>query len=84
MQWFSTLEHELTHAIFAILSLNRVTGLNATGREGGVTHYQGYGNWVITLAPYFVPTVTIPSPIFTCENTNEVLCHKALISLTCI
>jgi len=64
MQWFSTLEHELTHATFAILSLNRVTGLNATGREGGVTHYQGYGNWIITLAPYFVPTVSLVVLLF--------------------
>lgn len=56
-QWFSTLEHELTHAVFAILSLNRVTGLNATGHSGGVTQYQGYGNWIITLSPYFVPTL---------------------------
>jgi hypothetical protein len=58
-QWFSTLEHELTHAIFAILSLNRVTGLNATGHSGGVMHYQGYGNWIITLSPYFVPTLSL-------------------------
>ena len=59
MRWFSTLEHELTHATFAILSLNRVTALNATSHAGGVMHYQGYGNWIITLAPYFVPTVSL-------------------------
>lgn len=58
-EWFSTLEHELTHAIFAILSLNRVTGLNATGHSGGVMNYQGYGNWIITLSPYFVPTLSL-------------------------
>lgn len=58
-QWFSTLEHELTHAVFAILSLNRVTALNATGHAGGVMHYQGYGNWIITLAPYFVPSLSL-------------------------
>ena len=59
MGWFSTLEHELTHAIFAILSLNRVTGLNATGHSGGETQYQGYGNWIITLSPYFVPVLSL-------------------------
>jgi len=58
-QWFGTLEHELTHAIFAILSLNRVTALNATGHAGGVMHYQGYSNWIITLSPYFVPSLSL-------------------------
>jgi hypothetical protein len=58
-QWFSTLEHEVTHSIFAILSLNRVVGLQATGYAGGVMQYQGYSNWIITLAPYFVPTLSL-------------------------
>jgi hypothetical protein len=58
-EWFSTLEHELTHALFAALTLNRVTGLNATSHAGGVTHYHGYGNWLVTLAPYFVPTLSL-------------------------
>jgi hypothetical protein len=38
-QWFSTLEHELIHALFAVLTLNRVTGLNATSHAGGITHF---------------------------------------------
>ncbi|MCK5917618.1 MAG: hypothetical protein KAG34_04305 [Cocleimonas sp.] len=58
-QWFSTLEHEVTHSIFAILSLNRVVGLHATGYAGGVMQYQGYSNWIITLSPYFVPTLSL-------------------------
>ena len=58
-QWFSTLEHELTHSIFAILSFNRVVGLHATGYAGGVMHYQGRSNWIITLSPYFVPTLSL-------------------------
>ena len=59
LQWFSTLEHELTHAFFAMLSLNKVTGLNASGNAGGVTEYQGFGNWIISLAPYFVPSLSL-------------------------
>ena len=59
MRWFSTLEHELTHVIFAILSLNRVTALNASSHNGGNMNYQGYGNWIITLAPYFVTTLSL-------------------------
>ncbi len=58
MHWFSTLEHELTHALVAVLTLNRVTGLNATA-TGGVMQFHGAGNWLITLAPYFVPTLSL-------------------------
>lgn len=58
-QWFATLEHELTHAAFAVLSLNRVTDLKASGDAGGVMHYQGYANWIITLSPYFVPLLSL-------------------------
>ena len=57
--WLSTLEHELTHALFAVLSLNRVTGLNVTSHAGGMISYQGYPNWLITIAPYFVPTLSL-------------------------
>ena len=33
--FFSTFEHELTHAIFAWATFKKVTGLTATWREGG-------------------------------------------------
>ena len=42
--WLSILEHELTHALFAVLSLNRVTGLNVSSHAGGMVSYQGYPN----------------------------------------
>ncbi|HFC91993.1 MAG TPA: hypothetical protein ENJ51_04195 [Leucothrix mucor] len=58
-RWFSTLEHEVTHSIFAIISLNRVVGLHATGGAGGVMYYHGPSNWIITLSPYFVPTLSL-------------------------
>ncbi len=60
--FFSTLEHELTHALFAILTLHRVTGLKSTFTRGGHMTYVTYGgaeNWLIGLAPYFFPTVSI-------------------------
>jgi hypothetical protein len=53
----STLEHELTHALFAILTLHRVVGLRTTWNQGGHVEYQGRGNWLITVAPYFFPTI---------------------------
>ena len=59
VDFLSTLEHELTHCIFAWLTFNRVVGLRATLRSGGTTRYQGTPNWLIQTGPYFFPTVTI-------------------------
>lgn len=57
--YLSTLEHELTHALFATLTLHRVKGLKVTGYEGGhITYSGGMGNWLITISPYFVPTMS--------------------------
>jgi len=67
-----TLEHELTHALFAIATFHRVTGLRATAFRGGHMRFVGEGNWLITVAPYFFPTLSlfllviacvIPSPL---------------------
>ena len=53
-----TLEHEITHGIFAVLTGHRVTSLEAkSDDEGGMIHYRGgRGNWLITISPYFFPT----------------------------
>jgi hypothetical protein len=56
--WLYTLEHEFTHALFAVLTLNRVTDLNAQ-RGTGHLAYEGRGNWLISLAPYFFPTFCV-------------------------
>lgn len=61
----STFEHEFTHALFAILTLHRVTELKATWRSGGHVRIIGRGNWLITVSPYFFPTVCfILIPLF--------------------
>ena len=57
---FSTAEHEFTHAIFAWLTLHWVTGFRATWNSGGEITYQGEGNWLITSAPYWFPTLCVP------------------------
>lgn len=57
--WLSTLEHELTHALFAVLTCHRVVGIRTTWRSGGHVKYVGKGNWLVTLAPYFFPTVCL-------------------------
>lgn len=55
----STLEHELTHALFALLTFHRVVGFRTTWRSGGHVKYRGRGNWLITSAPYFFPTASL-------------------------
>ena len=52
--FWSILEHELTHALFALLFFKKVTNLNANRRSGGMVQMEG-GNFVIALAPYFFP-----------------------------
>jgi Peptidase M50B-like len=56
--WLYTLEHELTHALFAVLTFNRVTRLTAA-RGSGELEYLGRGNWLISLAPYFFPSFCV-------------------------
>ena len=58
--WFSTLEHELTHVLFALLTFHKVKGISVTYNEGGYMTYEGgNGNWLITISPYFFPTFSI-------------------------
>jgi len=57
--YLSTLEHELTHALFALLTFHKVTGIKTSWSGKGSMHFQGGGNWLIMVAPYFVPTVSL-------------------------
>ena len=59
ISFFSTLEHEFTHCLFAWLTFNRVTGVRATLRGGGTTFYRGTPNWLIQTGPYFFPTLSL-------------------------
>lgn len=56
-------EHELTHAIVALMFLRRISGFVATEKGGYVKHEGNFGgkvgNIMITLAPYFLPTFTL-------------------------
>ncbi len=52
--FWSTLEHELTHALFAVLFLKKIRSLSASRHRGGTVTIEG-GNAMIALAPYFFP-----------------------------
>lgn len=48
--------HEMTHAFFAMLTLHKVTGIRVEGdNSGGNMSFEGEGNWLIVIAPYFFP-----------------------------
>ena len=49
-------EHEFTHMIAALLTFHRPKSMKIDPDHGGSFGYYGEGNWLITLAPYFVPT----------------------------
>lgn len=53
--FFSTFEHEFTHLLVGLLFFKKPDGFTATETEGGVTSMYG-SNFLITLAPYFLPT----------------------------
>jgi peptidase M50B-like protein len=57
--FLATLEHELTHALVAWATFHRVTGFRVTLRSGGHIRYVGRGNWLIAVAPYFIPTLSL-------------------------
>ena len=53
--FYSTFEHEFTHLIVGLMFFKKPAGFTATANKGGVTAMYG-GNFIITLAPYFLPT----------------------------
>jgi hypothetical protein len=55
---WSTLEHELTHALFATLFLKKIHTISASRRKGGLISIEG-GNSLIALSPYFFPLAPI-------------------------
>ena len=82
--YLSTFEHELTHALFAWLTFHRVTGLSATWRSGGHCTFRGSGggNWLIAIAPYWVPTLTIPVILYQYITEQQSQTTQFLIGLT--
>ena len=69
-----TLEHELTHTIFALLTGHRVVDFQVRWSSGGhVSYIGGVGNWLITISPYCVPLlllVSVPSLLIWIEDVN--------------
>ncbi len=58
--FLSTAEHELTHLVFAVLTFHKPVDLDiGTQSAGGYVAFQGKGNWLITITPYFFPLFAV-------------------------
>lgn len=48
--------HELTHAFFALITFHKVKHIRVEADDsGGSMGFEGEGNWLIIIAPYFFP-----------------------------
>ena len=56
---FAIFEHEFTHMFAALLTFHMPKSMQVESDKGGSFSFYGEGNWLITLAPYFVPTFPI-------------------------
>ncbi len=66
---FRVFEHELTHALVAVLHGRRIVRFLARGHHGGYVEHQSrpgawaLGDHLVGLAPYFLPTLALPSMV---------------------
>ncbi len=56
--FWSTLEHELTHAVFALIFFKKIHTISASRKSGGHITIEG-GNTIIALGPYILPLAAI-------------------------
>ena len=78
----TTFEHEITHGIFAILSFQRIHNI-VVHSLGGYMRPESGGipNWLIFLAPYIFPTLSVPViMIMVFSGSNAAL--EALLGFT--
>lgn len=56
LELFATFEHEMTHVLFGLIFLKIPRSINVSHDGGSVT--MNGGNFLITLAPYFFPSLS--------------------------
>ena len=61
--FWSIVEHELTHALFAVLLFKKVHAFAVRRGAGGQVEIQG-DNFIIALSPYFFPLLTVAIILF--------------------
>ena len=60
-----TMEHEMTHILFALATLHPVSRMDVHDSGGGSMTFSGDGNWLIAIAPYFFPLTAFTMMFFT-------------------
>lgn len=59
-RWLMKFTHEFTHLFFAVLFLRKIKRFNVDSEDSFVSYSNGwFGYHLITLAPYFVPLLTL-------------------------
>ena len=61
--FLTTFEHETTHLLVGLLFFKKPVGFQVSAGEGGMVTLAG-GNFLITLAPYFLPTIPLLLLVF--------------------
>ena len=65
LRFFQTFEHEMTHMLVGLLFFIPPSQFAVDKDEGGVVQYDQKINFIVYLAPYFLPTFTLLSlPLF--------------------
>ena len=59
LNFIENLIHELTHMLFAVVSLQKISGLYVSATSGVVFTENSRKSALVTLSPYFFPLVTI-------------------------
>ncbi len=82
---FSTIEHEITHIIVGIFFFIKPIGLSANQGQGGEArfHRNVDKNFLVLLAPYFLPTLSIfILPLYFIIKTEYLPCFFILFGFT--
>lgn len=59
IRFWEIFQHEMTHLIFTVITLNRVEGFSITRNSGGSVAVYGENNTLNKVAPYFFPLYSI-------------------------
>ncbi len=81
VRFWQVFSHELSHLIFAVLFLRKMTGF-VVNEDSGVVSYKGRGNWIISLAPYSLPFFTLVLLAFAYVGNYYHVAHKLIISVS--
>ncbi len=79
IQFWQVFAHEISHLIFALLFFRKITSFVVAENSGSVS-YQGRGNWIITLAPYTFPLITLVLLSFATIGNYYTIPHKIIIT----